>query len=211
MPSALHERSSFVVVLTGGIASGKSATAKHFSQLQVPLFDADEVAHDIVRVGENALSDIAKQFGQSMLTETGELDRKRMRELVFNDSTARQKLESILHPRIHDIIVQNVASCDAPYCVLAIPLFFECRDAYAWVDRVLVTDVPRAVQIERLVQRPNIGPALAEGILDSQATREQRLAVAGDVIDNTAPITHLASVVGRLHERYLRLAAAKRI
>ena len=210
MPSALHERSSFVVVLTGGISSGKSATAKNFSQLHVPVFDADDVAHSVVRPGEAALVEIAKQFGPSMLTATGELDRRRMRELVFNDSSARRKLESILHPRIHDILVQSVASCTAPYCILAIPLFFECRDAYAWVDRVLVTDVPRATQIERLIQRPGIVPTLAERILDSQATREQRLAVAGDVIDNTAPITRLSVVVERLHARYLALATTRR-
>ncbi|MEP6485538.1 MAG: dephospho-CoA kinase [Rudaea sp.] len=211
MSSASHDHSAFVVVLTGGIASGKSATAQRFSERGVPLFDADEVAHRIVQPGGSSLGDIERQFGASMLTETGELDRKRMRELVFTDASARRKLESILHPRIHDILVQNVASSEAPYCLLAIPLFYECRDAYGWVDRILVTDVPRAMQIERLLKRPQIDRPLAERILDTQASRQQRLDIADDVIDNTGPITRLASVVGRLHEHYLELAAAKRI
>ncbi len=129
-----------------------------------------------------------------------------MRDIVFDDVQARRKLEAILHPKIQARLIEQVEKCAAPYCALAIPLFAECRQNYLWVDRVLVTDVPRGVQINRLMQRPGIDASMAERILAAQASREQRLALANDVIDNTAPIDRLAYVVGRLQEMYSRLA-----
>jgi dephospho-CoA kinase len=202
----LRERSTFVVALTGGIASGKSAVARHFEQAGVPLFDADIVAHSLVQRGQESLKEISFVFGNSVLDTSGALDRRRMRELVFEDTHARRELEKILHPRIHAVLIDQVERCSAPFCLLAIPLFTECQHDYTWVDRVLVTDVPHRVQIDRLVQRPGIDHSLAERIVDAQATRKQRLALANDVIDNTAPIARLACVVSRLQELYLRLA-----
>lgn len=183
--------------------------ARHFGAANVPLFDADTVAHSLVQANQFALDEIVFAFGSSVVGAAGDLDRNRMREIVFEDTTARRKLESILHPKIHAVILDQVRECTSPYCVLAIPLFTECRDDYAWVDRVLVTDVPRAVQIDRLTQRPGIDADMARRILDAQATREQRLALADDVIDNTAPIDRLASVVNRLQRLYSQLAATK--
>jgi dephospho-CoA kinase len=115
-------------------------------------------------------------------------------------------LEAILHPRIHTHLIEQVQACRTPYCVLAIPLFAECRADYAWVDRVLCTDAPRAAQLERLLRRPGIDPATARGMLDAQVSREERLALADDVIDNTGPLTALDAAVARLHKRYLDLA-----
>ena len=206
MSSVPRERSTFVVALTGGIASGKSAVAKHFEQAGIPLFDADRVAHSLVQAGQPALREISTVFGSEALTQSGELDRKRMRDIVFDDAHARRKLEAILHPKIHARLIEQVEKCTSLYCVLAIPLFAECRQDYLWVDRVLVTDVPRGVQVNRLAQRPGIDAATAERILGAQATREQRLALANDVIDNTAPIGRLTHVVDRLQELYSRLA-----
>jgi dephospho-CoA kinase len=206
MSSVSRERSAFVVALTGGIASGKSAVAKHFEQAGVPLFDADRVAHSLVQAGQAALQEISSVFGGEVLTQSGELDRKRMRDIVFDDAQARRKLEAILHPKIHARLIEQVEKCTSPYCVLAIPLFAECRQDYLWVERVLVTDVPRGVQINRLMQRPGIDATMAEHIIGAQASREQRLALANDVTDNTAPIDRLACVVGRLQELYSRLA-----
>ena len=207
MSSVLDERSTFAVVLTGGIASGKSAVARQFEQAQVPVFDADIVAHSLVQRGQESLGEISSVFGSSFLDASGELDRRRMRELVFADTHAREKLEKILHQKIRSGLIDDVKRCRAPFCVLAIPLFAECRNDYTWVDRVLVTDVPRKIQIDRLVQRPGIDESLAERIIDAQANRTQRLALANDVIDNTAPIDRLASVVSRLQKLYLRLAS----
>ena len=206
MSSVPRERSALVVALTGGIASGKSAVARHFEQARIPLFDADRVAHALVQAGQAALQEISSSFGSEVISTSGGLDRKRMRDLVFDDAQARRKLEAILHPKIHARLIEQVEKCTSPYCVLAIPLFAECRRDYLWVDRVLVTDVPRGTQIDRLMQRPGIDAAMAERILAAQATREQRLALANDVIDNTAPFDRLSCVVDRLRELYSSLA-----
>ena len=210
MFSASRDRSVFAVALTGGIASGKSAVAQQFETLQVPVFDADVAAHALVQKGQEALIEISSTFGRDVLAASGELDRKKMREIVFDDAHARRKLETILHPKIHANLVAQVENCKLPYCILAIPLFAECRDDYRWVDRVLVTDVPRDVQIRRLTKRTGIDSALAERIIDAQASREQRLGLASDIVDNTAPIDKLSNVVARLHERYSTMASARR-
>lgn len=199
-----------LVALSGGIASGKSATAERFAQRGVPVFDADAVAHEIVAPGQPALQEIAACFGPSCITAGGELDRARLRELVFADASARAQLEAITHPRIREALRDSVRRCTNGYCVLAIPLLVEAWDDYRWVDRVLITDVPSAVQLQRLTRRPGIDAALAQRILDVQATRAQRLALAHDVIDNTAPLTFLDTVASRLHLRYLQLVAEKK-
>jgi dephospho-CoA kinase len=210
----LRERTTFVVALTGGIASGKSVVARNFDRLGVPLFDADIVAHALVQKGQESLEEISSVFGNSVLDNSGALDRRRMRELVFGNTDARRSLEKILHPRIHSILIEQVEQverCSTPFCVLAIPLFTESQRDYSWVDRVLVTDVPRRIQIDRLVQRQGIDNSLAERIVDAQATRTQRLSLANDIIDNTAPIERLAPVVSRLQQLYLRLATQKTV
>jgi len=200
----------YCVALTGGIASGKTATAERFAHLGVPVFDADVVAHDVVAKGQPALGEIAAQFGRGVIAASGELDRARVRALVFQDADARLRLEAILHPRIRAALLDAVRHCDAAYCVLAIPLLVETRDDYRWVDRVLATDVPAAVQMARLTRRPGIDAALAARILAAQATREQRLAAADDIIDNTAPIESLGAVTERLHRLYLGLSEQRR-
>jgi dephospho-CoA kinase len=210
MSSVLRESVIYAVALTGGIASGKSAVANRFVALGVPLIDADVIAHALVQRGKSALTEIADVFSSSVITPSGELDRKTMRELVFDDPAARRKLEAILHPRIHAEIADQAMRCLAPYCVIAIPLFVETHHDYAWVNRVLVTDVPEATQIARLTSRPSIDNALAQRILGAQASRDRRLAVADDIIDNTAPIAHLESVAQRLHQRYSQLAKIRR-
>lgn len=198
---------TLAIALTGGIATGKSAVTQRFARHGVPVFDADVVAHDLVVRGQPALAEIADAFGRAMLSSGGELDRARLREIVFADAAARRKLEAILHPRIRAELIARARSCRHPYCVLAIPLFAECRADYAWVDRVLCTDAPRTVQIARVTQRSGIDAATAQGMLDAQVTRAQRLALADDVIDNTGPLAALDAVVARLHQRYLVLAA----
>jgi dephospho-CoA kinase len=209
MCSALRDRRAYAIALTGGIASGKSAVASRFASLGVLVIDADRLAHDLVEPGQPALAEIAQVFGADSLDEAGRLDRKRMRDRVFADVDARRRLESILHPRIHDAIVDAVRRCDRAYCVLAIPLFAETRSQYGWVDRVVVTDVPRETQIRRLIARPQIDEKLAERIIDAQAPRATRLGLADDVTDNEAPIERLGDVVNRLHARYLTIAGAR--
>lgn len=201
---------TLAIALTGGIASGKSATAQRFAQHGVPVLDADVAARDLVAAGQSALAEIAMAFGSETLTADGELDRARLREIVFADTSARRRLEAILHPRIRTHLIEQVRGCHEPYCVLAIPLFAECREDYAWVDRVLCTDVPRAMQFARLQHRPGIDAATAQGMLDAQASREERLALADDAIDNTGSLAALDAAVARLHRRYLNMAAKQK-
>jgi len=202
--------SVLTVALSGGIASGKSAVAERFAQLGVPVFDADVVARDVVAPAQPALTEIIATFGAEFVNADGELDRARMRELVFADGSARQRLEAIVHPRIRRALIDSVHGCAGSYCILAIPLLVESYAHYRWVDRVLITDVPASVQLARLTRRPGIDAALAARILSAQASRERRLALADDVIDNTAPLESLGAVAARLHQRYLRLAAQRR-
>lgn len=197
---------TLAIALTGGIATGKSAVTQRFIRHGVAVFDADVVARDLVEPGQPALAEISATFGRAMLSNAGGLDRARLREVVFADASARRRLEAILHPRIRTRLIEQAQACRDPYCVLAIPLFAECRADYAWVDRVLCTDAPRTVQIARLTQRSGIDAATAQGMLDAQVSRVQRLALADDVIDNTGPLTALDAAVARLHRIYLALA-----
>jgi len=155
------------VALSGGIASGKSAAAERFAQLGVPVFDADIVAREVVAPAQPALAEIIATFGAEFVNAGGELDRARMRALVFADSGARARLEAILHPRIRRALLDSVRCCANSYCVLAIPLLAETHADYRWVDRVLITDVPAAVQLARLTRRPGIDSALAARILSA--------------------------------------------
>mgnify|MGYP003949222779 CR=1 FL=1 len=200
---------SLIVALTGGIASGKSSTADAFRTHCVPTFDADLLARDLVRPGEPALAAIVERFGSAALLPSGELDRPRMRERVFADPAQRRKLEAILHPRVNERLRALTRSCHEPYCVLAIPLLAETRDEYRWLDRVLVVDVPSDVQISRLVQRDSISRDAAVQMLSAQALREQRLALADDVVDNSGPADALINAVARLDLHYRRIAAER--
>jgi dephospho-CoA kinase len=205
----IPKRQSLIVALTGGIASGKSATAARFAQLGVAVFDADVIARDVVTPGQPALAEIAEAFGATVLTDAGNLDRDRMRERVFGDAASRKRLEAILHPRIRAVLLQQAQECTGAYCIVAVPLLVECREDYDWVDRALTTDVPRSVQIDRLTRRVGIDLEMAHLMLSAQATREQRLALADDVIDNTGPLPALDRAVARLHRHYLQLAAQR--
>jgi dephospho-CoA kinase len=144
-----------------------------------------------------------------MLTASGELDRGRMREVVFADVHERRRLESILHPKVREVLLAGAAACKAEYCVLVIPLLAESHEDYAWVNRTLVVDIPLETQVARVMQRDSISRDAALSILAVQATRERRLALADDVIDNAGPPAALESAVERLHDRYFALAAAQ--
>jgi dephospho-CoA kinase len=198
---------SFVVALTGGVASGKSAVERRFEALGIRAYDADVAARAVVEPGSEALAEVARTFGADALDDEGRLDRAAMRHRVFEDPSARSTLESILHPRIRTWLREAVAADDGPYCILSIPLLVENRDHYAWVDRVLVVDAPEAVRIERLTRRDGIDAALAAKMVAAQASREQRLAIADDVIVNDGDEAALAEAVAALDERYRALSS----
>ncbi|MFZ2235316.1 MAG: dephospho-CoA kinase [Dokdonella sp.] len=197
----------YTVALTGGIASGKSEVERRFVALGVPVIDADRIARELVEPGQAALQEIVDTFGASILNTDGHLDRAAMRSRVFGNPAARQQLETILHPRIREQMKADAIDASGDYVLLAIPLLVESGAAYEWADRILVVDAPREAQMQRLLQRPGIDAAMAEAILAAQTTREQRLVIADDVIDNSGPITALDDIVLRLHQRYQSLAA----
>lgn len=196
----------FTVALTGGVASGKSAVAARFTTLGAGVIDADVVTRELVAPGSPALAEIVTTFGAGVLDAQGALDRRALRELVFADEAARRRLEAILHPRVRAVLHERAGAIEAPYALLVIPLLVE-SGRYDWVDRVLVVDVARAVQHARLVVRDGVTPALADAMLDAQATRAQRLAIADDVITNDGALDALDAKVQALHQRYLALAS----
>jgi dephospho-CoA kinase len=199
----------FTVALTGGIASGKSETALRFAALGASVIDADVVARELVQPGMPALEEIASTFGKQMLDASGSLERAEMRALIFGDVDARRRLETILHPRVRAEMLVRTDTAQGPYVLLVIPLLVETA-GYDWVDRTLVVDLPRAQQLARAIARDRMSPALAEAMIDAQASREQRLAAADDVIDNGGAPDALDAQVAVLHRKYLELAAARK-
>jgi len=198
----------YCVGLTGGIASGKSAVADRFAALGVAVADADVVARAIVEPGQPALGEVVAAFGVGVLLADGRLDRAALRKRVFGDAQARRRLEAILHPPIRLALREACMTAPGPYAVVAIPLLAEGggRDAYPWLDRLLVVDVPREVQVERLMQRDGIDAELAGRMLDAQATRGERLAIADDVLVNTGTLERLDAEVAALDRLYRTLA-----
>lgn len=200
----------FRVALTGGIASGKTTVANLFAELGVPLVDSDLIAREVVEPGQPALAAVAAAFGSDVLGPDGRLDRRRLRELIFGDSAARARLESILHPAIRaEMERQSAAAAIAhPYHLLVIPLLAEGggRDR---ADRVLVVDVPETTQVDRLMARDAVSREQAAASLRAQASRDARLAIADDVVTNTGRIDDLRAQVAALHQRYLKLAQDK--
>jgi dephospho-CoA kinase len=197
----------FVVAVTGGIASGKTTVAKLFETLGAGLVDTDEIAHALTRAGQPAVAQIGRQFGQDYLDAEGALDRARMRALVFSDADARRKLEAILHPLIRARAAARVDSSPAPYVLLVVPLLVETGGYRGLVQRVLVVDCDEELQVTRAMRRGGLSEQQARAILASQATREQRLGAADDVITNNAGLAELADQVRQLHTRYLAMAA----
>ena len=202
-------RHSYVVALTGGVAAGKSAVSRRFEAHGIHVYDADIAAREVVAPGTPGLAAIVAAFGDVLDTD-GRLDRPAMRQRVFNDPAARLALEAIIHPRVRERLHEQAQADRGAYCLLAIPLLAENITHYRWVDRVLLVDVPEAVQLSRLLARDGIDEALARSMLANQASRAQRLAIADDIIDNSGDETALDDQVAALHQRYLELAASAR-
>ncbi|MFK2878994.1 dephospho-CoA kinase [Rhodanobacter hydrolyticus] len=201
--------SSYIVALTGGIAAGKSVVTQRFIALGVPVHDADVAAREVVAPGSEGLAAVVAAFGDTALDAEGRLNRPAMRRRVFADPAARETLEAIIHPRVRQWLHGRALANTSPYCLLAIPLLAENLDHYRWIDRVLLVDAPVELQLARLVARDGIDEALARRMLAQQASREQRLVLAHDVIDNSGDENALDAAVAALHRRYLALAAAR--
>lgn len=201
---------TYCIGLTGGIASGKTAVTHAFEALGIVVADADIAARDAVAPGSAGLSEIVQAFGHGVLDADGKLDRAAMRKRVFDDTGARRRLEGIIHPRVRELLVRQCEAATSPYAIAAIPLLAEVgsRAAYPWLQRILVVDVPVETQRQRLIQRDGIDTALAERMIAAQAAREQRLAIADDVIVNAGSLEDLQRHVAVIDAQYRRLAAA---
>ena len=200
-------RRVFTVVLTGGIASGKTAVSDGFRHLGVPVIDTDVIARQLVEPGQPALALIAEIFGPGILDSTGGLDRKKMREAIFSDHEKKAQLEQVLHPLIGEEVLKRLEQLTAPYCILVVPLYAE-SGSYRWVDRVLLVDVSEEQQIRRVMRRDDISQEQAEAILDAQASRAERAALAHDVIDNSGKLDKLEGKIESLHKKYSSLGSA---
>lgn len=194
------------VALTGGIASGKTTATEQFQALGISVIDADIVSRELVAPGSPILQKIADEFGPQILSTTGELDRKQLRKIVFGNPDKRLRLEAILHPAIRRRMLELADQAQSPYALLAIPLLAENPDHYP-VDRVLLIDTPEALQIKRLMSRDKTDEKLAKQMLEAQATRQQRQAIADDIIVNQGDLATFREQITQYHQRYLALAS----
>ena len=199
---------SFVVGLTGGIGSGKSAAAAEFERLGAIVVDTDAIAHQLTVAGGAAIPELERMFGRDAITESGAMDRDRMRARVFADPAAKKALEALLHPMIRDESRRRIAGARGPYVIHVVPLLVESPDYRSRVDRVLVIDAPEALQVERVRSRSGLSEAEVRAIVAAQATRAQRLAAADDVIENRGTIEALREQVAARHRKYLAYGQA---
>ena len=201
---------SFVVGLTGGIGSGKSAAADEFARLGATVVDTDVIAHELTQAGGAAIPEVERLFGAEVIGASGAMDRARVRARVFADPVAKKALEALLHPMIRDESRRRIAAARGPYVVHVVPLLIESQDYRTRVDRVLVVDCPEELQVERVRARSPLAESEVRAIVASQATRAERLAAADDVIDNSGSLEALRKQVAALHQRYVEYSNAER-
>jgi dephospho-CoA kinase len=197
----------YCVGLTGGIGSGKSAAAALFGKLGAAIVDTDEISHQLTAPGGAALPALKRQFGPVSISADGGLDRAHMRDLVFRDATAREKLEAILHPMIREGTRAGIAAARAPYAIVVVPLLFETGAYLDIVKRVVVVDCDEDTQVRRVVARSGIAADEVRRIMAAQLPRAERVKRADDVLDNNGSLEALKPQVARLHDRYLALPA----
>jgi dephospho-CoA kinase len=196
----------YVVGLTGGIGSGKSAVARLFAERGADIVDTDAIAHDLTAPRGAAIEPIAARFGRSAIAADGALDRAAMRSRVFSDVAAKRQLEAILHPLIRARSDRLIAQSKGPYVVLVVPLLVESGADPERYQRIVVVDCPDEVQVARVMARSGLQATEVRAIMATQASRSDRLARADDVVDNGGALENLTPQVERLHRAYLALA-----
>ena len=195
----------FILGLTGGIGSGKSAASAWFERQGICVVDADIVAREVVAVGSPVLQQLVKSFGDWVLLDNGELDRRALREYVFKDDAARQTLNGITHPAIRQSILQQLQDATSPYVILVSPLLFESKQNEL-TSRTLLIDASVDLQIQRASQRDGQSLAQIENIIAAQMSREQKQALADDIVVNDAELEDLYQQLRPLHLKYLALS-----
>ncbi|MCD9466338.1 dephospho-CoA kinase [Photobacterium iliopiscarium] len=198
---------TMVIGLTGGIGSGKTTVANVFAEYGIDLIDADIIARDVVAIGSVGLARITEKFGNRILLDDGNLDRSQLRTAIFSDPQHKNWLNQLLHPLIRDKMLADIDRATSPYCLLIVPLMIE-NNLQTLTDRLLVVDVDQQTQIMRTQQRDNVSLEQINNILAAQASRQQRLDAADDIICNNGDNQALLTQVAQLHLHYLALARA---
>ncbi len=196
-----------VVALTGGIGSGKSTVSQLFEALGTPVIDTDIIARQLVTPGSTALDEIINQFGPTILSTDGSLDRAKLRQIIFQNAEKKAQLESILHPLIRKEVARQISTLTAPYCIVAIPLLIESNQEEI-ANRILVVDTPESAQLARVTRRDNQTENEVSAIISAQASRDERLAAANEVIHNDGSLEELKQQVAVLHQKYLGYSQA---
>lgn len=195
----------FRVGLTGGVASGKSTVSHLFAELGVTIIDADLIARQLLEKNTDCFKQVVQLLGDKVLLDNGEINRPFLRELIFTDAAAKQAVEQILHPNVRKQMLATAARSETPYCIFVAPLLIEA-DMLDLVDRTLVVDIPEPLQLQRLCQRDSLTEQQARRMLDNQASRDERLQAADDIIDNQGDTDTLQKKVKQLHLFYRDLA-----
>ena len=193
---------SKVVAVTGGIGSGKTEVCKAFMALGVPVVDLDHIARDMSAPGSPAMQAVRAQFGDAMFNADGQLDRAKLRELVFAEPDALDQLNQIMHPAIRLEAIRQIAQHTEAYVVLAIPLLVESRDDWSMIDHVLVVDCDEQTQLARVIQRSQLSEGMAQAMIAAQSSREERLAIADSVIENNQTLDNLQEKVLEFHKNF---------
>jgi len=195
-----------IVGLTGGIGCGKSAAAEIFARLGATVIDTDQIARQLTALGQPALTAIWEQFGADYFLSDGNLDRARLRHLVFSDTAAKNQLEALLHPLIKDEVRRRLVTVQAPYAIVAVPLLLETGAYRELVQRILVVDCSAEQQVARVISRSHLSEEEVRAIMTSQISRAERLQLADDIIDNHGDRSALQQQVEQLHRSYLQLS-----
>lgn len=194
------------VGFTGGIGSGKSTISDIFqSSYNIPIIDADEISRMLLTPNQEAYQEVLELFGDDVILDNGEINRKWLREKIFVQANLREQLEHIIHPRVRNEISQQVSQVNANYCLIVIPLLVE-SNMQTVVDRILVVDTSKDNQIQRVISRDNVEPEQVYKIIESQIDPSKRLEIADDIITNNGNIQDLHSQVEYLHQKYLDLS-----
>ncbi len=192
--------------LTGGIGSGKSTVAALFEHHGIPVIDADEISHTLLEPGHAVYKNVVNKFGENILGDNKTINRNKLRDLIFSDIENRKKLEHIIHPEVRNNIVTGVTSLHTSYCIIVVPLLVEAG-FLDLVDRVLVIDADESERIKRITERNGMSEQDIDKIIRSQSSRQEKLKVADDIINNNYDKNLLASQVQELHEKYTKIAS----
>lgn len=200
--------SRFVVGVSGGIGSGKTTVTDMFKGLGIDVIDADVIAREVVEPGSPAVQKIVDKFGGDIIEQNGHLNRTKLREIIFSQPELKIWLNALLHPLIREQMAVQTQQAKSPYCILSVPLLVE-NNLNNSVDRVLIVDVSEQTQLDRTLKRDQVDQQQIQAIMNSQASRAQRLAVADDVIDNNGEQKELIEQVHKLHANYLEIASLR--